>query len=415
MKLADIAKTQPQAAYAAFVHGERHKFTYFMRTINGMEEFLAPLDKVIAEVFLPALLGKDTLPNHLRSLFALPLRFGGLAIPILSEMSQQEYHDSLKVTGPLASIIVNQGTELPDKDEVKRLKAEVTSQKNMRMTENAEKVEHSLPPNTARHMKQASEKGASGWLSVLPLADQGFSLSKGEFRDAIALRYGENIPDLPSKCPCGEVFNINHALNCKRGGFVIMRHNDVRDFEANLLRDICNDVETEPPLQPLDGEVLNGGATGDEASPDIRAKGFWRKAQNAFFDVMITNTECNSQQEMSTDAVFSRHEGTKKRKYNDRIMNVEHGTFTPLIFAINGGVGPECKRYHQHLAERIAEKNGTQYGKVISWIRCKLSFVVLRACLTCLRGSRPHRTYRERNSYVPEDIALAGDEAGLVN
>ena len=45
---------------------------------------------------------------------------------------------------------------------------------------------------------------------------------------------------------------MTHALNCKTGGFIGIRHNRVRDFEAQLLTEICNDVEIEPPLQPLD-------------------------------------------------------------------------------------------------------------------------------------------------------------------
>ena len=43
-------------------------------------------------------------------------------------------------------------------------------------------------------------------------------------------------------------------MNCKRGGYIIMRHNDIRDFEANLLAKVCNDVEIEPGLQPVTGE-----------------------------------------------------------------------------------------------------------------------------------------------------------------
>ena len=61
-----------------------------------------------------------------------------------------------------------------------------------------------------------------------------------------------------------------------------MRHNNIRDYEANLLRTVHNDVEVEPQLQQVDNEQLNG-LREDNARPDIRAKGVWRNAQNAYF------------------------------------------------------------------------------------------------------------------------------------
>ena len=57
------------------------------------------------------------------------------------------------------------------------------------------------------------------------------------------LLYGKVLKGLPSKCPCGQSFNITHILNCKTGGFITIRHNSVKDFVAQLLTDICNDVE----------------------------------------------------------------------------------------------------------------------------------------------------------------------------
>ena len=48
---------------------------------------------------------------------------------------------------------------------------------------------------------------------------------------------------------------MTYALNCKTGRFITIRHNRVRDFEAQLLIEIRNDVEIEPPLQPLEGEI----------------------------------------------------------------------------------------------------------------------------------------------------------------
>ena len=74
--------------------------------------------------------------------------------------------------------------------------------------------------------------------SLYYLEEQGFTLTKRKFRDALALRYNKPLRGLPSKCPCGQTVSVNHALNCKRGGFVIIPHNNIRDFEANLLRKI---------------------------------------------------------------------------------------------------------------------------------------------------------------------------------
>ena len=46
-KLAEIAKSQPHAAYSAYVHGQQHKYGYFMRTISNIDQHLKPLDDAI--------------------------------------------------------------------------------------------------------------------------------------------------------------------------------------------------------------------------------------------------------------------------------------------------------------------------------------------------------------------------------
>ena len=58
-KLSDIAKSQPHVAYAAYTHGEQHRYTYFMRTLANISENLEPIDKVLEEQFLPALFGRE--------------------------------------------------------------------------------------------------------------------------------------------------------------------------------------------------------------------------------------------------------------------------------------------------------------------------------------------------------------------
>ena len=57
------------------------------------------------------------------------------------------------------------------------------------------------------------------------------------------------IQGVPSKCACGNVNSIYHALDCKLGGYVSMRHNAIRDTAAFFLREAkCKDVRIEPAL-----------------------------------------------------------------------------------------------------------------------------------------------------------------------
>ena len=98
-----------------------------------------------------------------------------------------------------------------------------------------------------------------------------FDLTKAEFRDGIALRYGWEPSKLPATCACGEVFDVVHALHCPKGGYTHIRHNDIRDSLANLMNEVCDDVELEPILQPLHGETFanKSTTTEEEARLDI--------------------------------------------------------------------------------------------------------------------------------------------------
>ena len=60
---------------------------------------------------------------------------------------------------------------------------------------------------------------------------------------------------LPSRCVCGQIFNLDHALSCKKGGFITLRHNELRDFKANQLSEVSQDVRLEPRLKLLTGEI----------------------------------------------------------------------------------------------------------------------------------------------------------------
>ncbi len=201
-------------------------------------------------------------------------------------------------------------------------------------------------------------------------------------------------------------------MNCHRGGFINNRHDNIRDYEASLLKKVCNDVQVEPPLQPCDGFTFRPCVnTSPEARSDIRAKGFFRDGQNNFVDVQVTNADCASQIDRTIKSILKSKETSKKSEYNIRIMEVEHGTFTPLIFTVKGVMGPECRAYHKVLAGKIAEKTGEKYEEVTRMIRVKLSFMLMKSALMCVRGSR---SMYKKVSEDCDDFGFALSELGLV-
>ena len=74
----------------------------------------------------------------------------------------------------------------------------------------------------------------------------------------------------------------------------------------------------------------------------------------------------------------------------------KNGSFTLLVFSIYGGMGRECQTFYHRLAEMIAEKQNEKLPIVISWLRTKICFSLLKSCLLCIRGSR--RSSRQHQS-----------------
>ena len=83
----------------------------------------------------------------------------------------------------------------------------------------------------------------------------------------------------------------------------------------------------------------------DEARLDIRAQGFWgERRQDAFFDVRGFNPHAPSNCHTFPSACYKKHEKEKQRAYDQRVREIEHGTFTPLLSQPQGAWGqlPKC-------------------------------------------------------------------------
>ena len=83
---------------------------------------------------------------------------------------------------------------------------------------------------------------------------------------------------------------------------------------------------------------------------------------------------------------FRGNELEKRRAYDERIREREHGSFSPLNFSTSGSMGPTATTVYKRLAAMIAENNKS-YSKIIHWFRCRLSFSLLRSAIMCHRGA----------------------------
>ena len=238
-----------------------------------------------------------------------------------------------------------------------------------------------------RSLDLATEKGSGAWLSALPLQSLGYVLNKSEFRDGIALRYGWRIPNTPFHCKCSKKNSVDHTLNCKLGGYVTMRHNAIRDLEADLLREVCKDVKIEPELLPI-GNVELHGNTAEKARLDVSAVGIWSSMERTFLDVRIMHPNSPSYRNKTPEQLYVQHEREKKNSYNNRVLQIEKGSFTPLVYSTSGGMGPECTKYHKRIAELISNKRNENYADVMNCIRTKIRFCLLKSTLVAVRGER---------------------------
>ena len=415
--LADIAKTQPHAAYSAYTHGFSHKFSYLCRTTPDIASQLEPLEDFLRTTFIPALTGRAPPDDVTRDLLALPARLGGLSIANPTKSCQYDYSGSTTIAGPLTALISDQCDEYAYECIAAQLAAKTETRTNKRNLEKeaALAVRDLLPDSMQRAIDLAQEKGASSWLMSRPIEEFGFSLHKGAFRDAIALRYGWTPLNIPTHCACGTSFSVQHALSCPKGGFPTLRHNELRDLTAELMTEVSHNVCIEPHLQPLTGEVLNGATAivTDGARLDVAADGFWGgRHERAFFDIRVFNpfAQSNSQ---SIPSCYRKHENIKKRAYEQRIREIEHGSFTPLVLSLTGGMGPTASMCFKRLASKLAQKKDQTYSSTMAWIRCSLSFALLKSSIQCIRGARSAVGRAARDHLPPAD--LVSSEAGYMD
>ena len=335
-RLADIARTKPQAAYAALTHGLRGRWTYIFRTVPLQSQVVGTLDAALQCKLLPSLCGCETFTEHEPMLLRLPARLCGIGLLHLESMCATEFVALLEILQQNSLAMEGKNPTAVHKEAL-RTKSGVWRRRRI-----AEATLHQQlldgSPHDSRRLELLLAKGASSWLTALPLKEHGFKLNKQEFRDAMALRYGWQLQSVPVTCACGQPFDADHAMICPRGGFPSIRHNEIRDLLGTLLSEVRRTVAIEPLLLPLDGEVLqhHSTVTRDEARTDVKMAGFWTRAEDAYFDGHDFHPYAPSALVRSSAELFKMHERSKCLQYEDRIVNIDNGSFCPLVFSTAG-------------------------------------------------------------------------------
>ena len=235
--LSAAANSCPHESFSVFTKSVQAEWNFLMRVVPGCDEFLKPLEDSIKNQFISTVTNIYNVSNPQRTLFSLSAKNGRLGIPDPKVKTSEQFEMSKKTSSLISDSIVN-GTVL----DVDAHKIHVRSSKQTFQLENESQQNNTYKAlleqacsSERKRMERNFKTGNSCWLTAKVSERDNFVLSKNEFQDSMALRYGLPLTNLPVKCDgCGEDFHVQHALICKKGGLITQRHNEIRDLLGDL-------------------------------------------------------------------------------------------------------------------------------------------------------------------------------------
>ena len=310
-----------------------------------------------------------------------PSRYGGIGILDPVKSATPHFLLSSEATSYLSTAI-SEGSKFDlNEHDSHRLKAfEKKLEQEKVLEEESLSLIESFPEPRKRCIKRKLDFQCSGWLSVIPMEGNHFDLSPCEFRDAMALRYGRIPVDLPTHCDAdGEIFTVNHALNCSKGGLVYGRHNELRDLNCSLLELAgLKQVISEPIVSESEDSQLRA---------DWAARGFWEPQKQALFDCCIVNAESSSLKNTPLQTIFNQRKNKKITTYSNA-ATARRASFTPFLATCDAVFDKDADLYIKRLAVLLSKKWKSNYSKTVGFIRARMQICVLRSVSLCLRGCR---------------------------
>mmetsp|Transcript_13622 Transcript_13622/g.28127 ORF Transcript_13622/g.28127 Transcript_13622/m.28127 type:complete len:216 (+) Transcript_13622:278-925(+) len=208
-----------------------------------------------------------------------------------------------------------------------------------------------------------SNKKNGSWLTTMPNKLNGTELSAEQFRDSLRPQFGLKPQNMPTHCDgCHQRFTVGHALQCRKGGLITQRHNDMVATVGALCRTAFtkSSVRDEPSIPNYQTLGQVNGNNGEQNQPqalrgDLSVNSFWRTGTQAIFDIRVTDTEAASHRNKDPAKVLRQQEEEKKRKYLIPCQQA-HKHFTPLVYSVDGLEGKEAAAMRKQLASRLSAK-----------------------------------------------------------
>ena len=403
--LASIADKFPQSVYSGLQRSLQQEWQFLQRVTNGIGSEFKSIEETLSQFFLPALFGdtyEDDDPR--RDLSCLPVKWAGMAIPDPTISADSNYDASILACSHILAAFRG-ADEFRSADHlsvIKEVKLELKQRKIMLHNTTLESLTSKLSCDDERTILRGRTTGQ--WLSVPPSTVNGTELSAQEFRDALLLRYARSPPDLPSHCDgCLQKFSVRHALECKTGGLVICRHNEIRDELIDLAsKAFCNSAVRDEPFihsgrnsakqlvdEKISNSVLNkfSQKSDNEDRGDVLIRGLWASGTDCIIDVRITDVDAKSNRSKDPMKVLAAHEREKKKKYLEPCLE-QRRHFSPFVVSTDGLLGKEAKTLLKKLSAVLAAKWDKPYSQICGYVNARMSIAILRATHMCLRGSR---------------------------
>ena len=278
----------------------------------------------------------------------------------------------------IQALKLGNGINFSQVDHSSTREAVISEMKDRKLEDNEAKLSDVLQcvdAETARSLLKGTKTGH--WLSALPSFVNGTELSAQQFRDALLIRYARTPGDLPCFCDgCGKEFTLRHALECKKGGLVHARHDEVKielvDIGKMALPDSCVRVEpyinldsptiaanakkSNPPNnQPTDlnGPISELLASDDENRGDVLFRGLFQHQHDCIIDVRVTDLDAKSCRSTDPEKTLARQEKEKKSKCLEDCLR-QRRSFLPFVVSTDGMLGKEANNLIKRLSQRLA-------------------------------------------------------------